>query len=216
MPSTVIFKSGYPSNIKPVQQSGSIAANGIASGRATFILEPNARPFKAPQALGRVDFTVFDNIQMSTLFVESVSYRKEAGLHYCDVEIIGTTAQTSITKTSEWSVRNYNASQTLINNTTAFYSFDYYAETKTWSYVVVLDSKVGFTPPTSAAVGKKFNIRGGATWSVFVPGPGNSTVGSQQQTVTFLTVPTYITTKSQETRGNLVYHTVKVEALYQQ
>lgn len=153
---------------------------------------------------------------MSTLFVESVSYRKEAGLHYCDVEIIGTTARPTITKTSEWSVRNYNVSRTLIDGTTAFYSFDYYAETKTWSWVLVLDAQAKVTTPTSAEIGNKFNIRGGAIWSAFVPGPGNSIVGSTQQTVTFLTIPTYITTKSEETRGNLVYYTAKVEAIYQQ
>jgi hypothetical protein len=216
MPSTVIYKSGYPSGIKPVQQSGSIAANGIASGRATFILEPNARPFQARQPLDSDVFTAFGRIRMSSLFVESVSYRKEAGLHYCDIEIIGTTATPAITKTSEWSVRSYNVAQTLIDGTTAFYSFDYYAETTTWSWVLAVGSTADVKLPTEAKFGKKFNIRGATTWSVFVPGPGNSLIGSRQQTVTFLTLPLYITTKSEETRGNLVYYSAKVEALYQQ
>jgi hypothetical protein len=216
MPSTVIYKSGYPSASKPVQQSGSIDANGIASGRATFIPGPNARPFAAGTRLNSDVFTAFGGIQLSALLVESVSYRKEHGLHYCDVEVIGTTAAPVITKTSDWSVRSYNVSFDLINGTTAFYSFDYYAETITWSWVVAVGAVSRVTPPTEANFGKRYNLRGAPSWSAFVPGPNNSAVGSRSQTITFNTLPLYITNNSEETRGNLVYYTATVEALYQQ
>jgi hypothetical protein len=107
-------------------------------------------------------------------------------------------------------------SSDLINGTTAFYSFDYYAETITWSWVVAVGAASRVTPPTQAKFGSMYNVRGAPRWTVFVPGPNNSVVGSQSQTITFNTLPLYITNSSEETRGNLVYYTTTVEALYQE
>jgi hypothetical protein len=214
MPSTVRYKLGYPSASKPVAQSASLSSNGIAAGSATFITGAGAQPFVSNQEVSPGMFPAFSSLRVSKLFVESVSYFKKDGLNYCEIELIGALSQPVITKTSRFALRNFSKTVTFTNGAEAERSFDYYSETINWSWVFPRGVVSDIATPTTARFGASFNQIGKST---LVQRQSSGIFGVESLSLDRLVPanPTFITTTSEETRGNMVYFTKSVEAIYQ-
>lgn len=220
MAATIKYKNGYPSATQPIESSSAIASTGLVTGSATFLVSEGEKPFSANNAISPKYFSSLNGIQLSGLYVESAEYDKKAGLNYCRLQVIGAVRLPQIVKTSEYSLRSFSKTEQFVitdsegNKDTkdVFYSFDYYSESITWSWVYIKDYAPNVDAPVEASFGPKFNERGGGSL-VQITGPGMPPAQTPQQLVSYS--KTFLRTKTLETRGNVVTKTETVVAVYQ-
>ena len=213
MPATLIYKQGYPSRTKPVEQSASIDALGIVTVSASFLVEPYTTPFQVGQQISASTFSCLSGAQVLGLAVESVQSKKENGLGLCQVQIIGILRAIKIVKSSEMSLRTFSKTEQFVGEETTdlTLSFDYYSESITWSWAVLTGFNTIITPPTTARFGPKFNIRGQGSLSQ-IAGPG---MPAQSISQLVYANETFITTNTEEERGNITKYSATVQAIYQ-
>ena len=213
MPATIHYKTGYPSRTKPVEQSASIDALGIVTVSASFLVEPYTTPFQVGQQLSPSSFSCLSGAQVVGLAVEYVQSKKENGLGLCQVQLIGLLRDIKIVKSSEMSLRTFSKTEQFVGEETTdlTLSFDYYSESITWSWAILTGLNTTITPPTTARFGPKFNIRGQGSLSQ-IAGPG-----APAQSISELVNAneTFITTNTEEERGNITTYTATVQAIYQ-
>ena len=215
MPSTVIFKSGYPSSTKPVEQSASINALGIVTVSAKFVTTSNTTPFQVGQKFFPSFFSCLSGSPVLSLAVESVQLQKQNGLDLAEVQLIGILRDLKIVKSSEFSLRSFSKTAQFVGSegtTDVTFSFDYYSESITWSWAVLTGFGITVTPPAAARFGPIFNQRGQGSITQIV-GPGLPPAQSVSQLVPAL--PVFITNKTEEERGNITTHSATVLAIYQ-
>lgn len=215
MPSTVIYKSGYPSSTKPVEQSASINALGIVTVSAQFVITPHTTPFQVGQKFSPSFFSCLSGSPVLGLAVESVQFQKQNGLGLAQVQLIGLLRDLKIVKSSEFSLRSFSKTAQFVGSqgtTDVTFSFDYYSESVTWSWAVLTGFGTTVTPPATARFGPSFNRSGQGSITQIV-GSGLPPAQTISQLVTVS--PVYITTKTEEERGNITTYSATVLAIYQ-
>lgn len=218
MSATIIYRLGYPRTDKPIESSFSIGSDGLVTGSALFLINPNSRPFSVNQQIAQSIFPGLNNQQLRTLFVESFETYKRAALTYSKVNVLGLLRQTFDVRTSEWSARSYSKTdQFIVANSQGekevqdlFYSFDYYSETISISAIREKTNATMPSPPT-AKFGQKWNEKAGGSL-VQIAGQGMSA-----QSAAALLAPTQrqIVTTSTEERGNLLFIRSTIQAVYE-
>lgn len=213
MPATLIYKTGYPSRTKPVEQSASIDALGIVTVSASFLVDPYTTPFQVGQQISPSSFSCLSGAQVVGLAVESVQSKKENGLGICQVQLIGLLRDIKIVKSSEMSLRTFSKTEQFVGEETTdlTLSFDYYSESITWSWAILTGFNTTITPPNTARFGPKFNVRAQGSLSQ-IAGPG---MPAQSISQLVNANETFITTNTEEERGNITTYTATVQAIYQ-
>jgi hypothetical protein len=158
MPAIVKYKSNYPSLTRPFESSASIAADGLVTGIASFLVSDASNDFF--QINSPVDQTLFSSLsdaRLSGLFVEARSVQKRGGLWILQVKVVGAVNPPVIERRVDISPRSLNKSEERIadgDNNTLTFSFDYSSETTTASTVIARSQNFNF----SAARPKVVNI----------------------------------------------------------
>ena len=131
------------------------------------------------------------------------------------MQLIGLLRDIKIVKSSEFSLRSFSKTKQFVfegEATDVTFSFDYYSETLTWSYASLTRSGPQVTLPTQARFGAVFNQRGqGSINKIIVSGPPSDQYNLQQVSAS----PAFITTRTEEERGNITTYSATVLAIYQ-
>jgi hypothetical protein len=161
MPSTVIYKQGFPNSALPVETSATVGSDGAITGSATFVVASTA-PYEVGGVISALLFSSLRGIGVQGLFVDAVSLEKRGGLVLAKVSVIGAVNPPVIHRTVEIATRSYSQTVTTISagqTITGTLDFDYQAENITLSSVVADWESVGFEDETPILV-SVFNNRG--------------------------------------------------------
>jgi hypothetical protein len=161
MPSTVIYKQGFPTSALPVETSATVGSDGAITGSATFVVAATA-PYEVGNPISASLFSSLRGVGIQGLFVDSVSLEKRGGLVLAKVNVIGAVNPPVIHRAVEIATRSYSVavSTTSAGQTaTQTADFDYQAENITLSSVVADGESVGFEDETPNLV-SIFNNRG--------------------------------------------------------
>jgi len=148
MAATIQYKTGYPSLTKPFENSASVAADGLVTGTASFVVpseSPNA--FQVNSPVSQLLFSSLAQARLSGLFVESRSIERRNGLWILRVNIIGATNPPVVERRVEVSPRSLNkTAQLTVNDETIdlSLSLDYLAETTFASTVIAAGQSFDF------------------------------------------------------------------------
>jgi hypothetical protein len=163
MPATVQYKSGYPSASRPISSSANIAADGLVSASASFIVSGASNSvFSVGSPISQGLFSPLAGALLSGLFVESRSIQKENGLWILRVNAVGAVNPPIIEKSVQVSPRSLNKTDQLVTpdgTVNLFLYFDYLAETTSASVVISKDSVFNFEAATPKIV-REWNQRG--------------------------------------------------------
>lgn len=139
MPSTLIYKSGYPSTSRAVETSATIGADGLVTGTAVFVVPESSSAYPVNSVIPQSLFSALNSVALQGLFVETRSLEKRGGLHFLRLAIVGAINPPVFEERREISPRAFNKSETKDENGTSVtrtLSFDYLAETISVSAVV--------------------------------------------------------------------------------
>jgi hypothetical protein len=169
MPATVQYKSGYPSTSRPFETSASIAADGLVSASASFIVSDASNSvFSVGSPISQRFFSPLAGARLSGLFVESRSIQKENGLWILQVNAVGAVNPPIVQNSVEVSPRSLNKTDQLViegNTIDLFLYFDYLAETTSASVVISNGSVFNFKPRTPRIV-REWNRRGVTSYGI--------------------------------------------------
>jgi hypothetical protein len=215
MPSTVIFKTGYPSASRPVETQASIESSGMINGSATFIVDEqqaNTHGWFHGKAIAKSLFNSLRGVQVQGLFVDSLDLEKRGGLFTLKVGVIGAVNPPIIQTNVDVSPRSISKTVTQpalgeIPAQTDTGSFDYLAETWSASVVLASNSKFLLTVPTPKVV-SIFNRQG----IIYTSGP-NETNFFEEGTVTAR--ERILTTETRQERNNIVTVTKNSQFIYE-
>jgi hypothetical protein len=132
MPSTVIFRQGYPSPSRPVRSSVSVDSDGLVSVSATFLIPDggqNAMPIDSRLSPGLFAGLRSVSLQDSILFVEGRTCERVGGLLYLNISAVGAVNPPPIQSSTDISPRSFNKSLSEPSVGSISFSFDYLAET---------------------------------------------------------------------------------------
>lgn len=148
MASTVIYRSGYPSLTKPLEQQVTIGSDGLVKVTASFLVSTAAqeRSYAIASAIDKNLFTMLQEQDLQGLFVESRSLEKSNGLKYLRLSCVGAVNPPVVATSVSVSARSFSKSVQTSNDTTLAFSFDYLAETTTASTTLVEGKEFAFSP----------------------------------------------------------------------
>jgi hypothetical protein len=86
MPSTVIYKQGFPNSALPVETSATVGSDGAITGSATFVVASTA-PYEVGGVISALLFSSLRGIGVQGLFVDAVSLEKRGGLVLAKVSV---------------------------------------------------------------------------------------------------------------------------------
>ena len=220
MPATIIYKQGWPSTSKPIRAEASISEEGIITGSASFLLEATARTrdYEINSEVPTSLFTSLQNTRVEGLYVKSLEIKKQDGLLYLNIEVIGVIRNAPKIKKKQINQRSFSRTEQVIVNATTgetkdiFCMFDYLAESITES---TIQPKLAPSPSLTTSVSPLLIARWGERKnSVTVTGQGNSGgFGASIYSITPMTF--YLKQASEEEVGNLVRVTITNEFVYQ-
>lgn len=212
MPSTVIFKTGYPSAAQPVETQASIESSGMINGTATFIVDAqqaNTHGWAHGKAIAQSLFNSLRGVQVQGLFVDSLNLEKRGGLFTLRVGVIGAVNPPIVEEAIDVSPRSISKSVS-VGSATITGSFDYLAETRTVSAVIANNSR--FSPPIAQPkLLSIFNRQGliyttGANETNFGQGPSIGSITARER---------IITTETRQNRNNIVTVTKTSQFIYE-
>jgi hypothetical protein len=202
MPSTIIYKSGFPSTATPVETSASIAADGLVTGSAVFIVpSTGTTAYPVNSRISPSLFSSLTGINLQGLFVESRSVENQAGLSLLRLGVVGAINPPVFQESINISPRSLNKSLTINDNTVTF-SFDYLAETISVSTALVVGSRVNIRVRNPNII-SRWNARGSGFIALWNPATGESAPpdSSGSSIVVYARV---LTSESREQRGGIV------------
>jgi hypothetical protein len=212
MPSTVIFKSGYPSAAQPVETQASIQSNGMISGIATFVLGKNqasGHGWAQGRAIAASLFNSLRGVQVQGLFVDSLNLEKRGGLFTLRVGVIGAVNPPIVEEAIDVSPRSISKSSS-VEGLTITGSFDYLAETRTVSAVIANRSR--FSPPIAQPkLLSIFNRQG----LIFTTGANETNFGQRPSIGSITARERIITTETRQNRNNIVTVTKTSQFIYE-
>lgn len=141
MPSTVRYKSGYPSAATPLNSSASFGNDGLITVNASFLLSsPSSSVLQIGQPLSAALFPALSDIeiQKKALFIAARSIEKRGGLTTVSLTALGAMNPPMFETSNEIGARSF--SKSLDDGTQRTMSFDYLAETISTTTVVFTDT----------------------------------------------------------------------------
>jgi hypothetical protein len=211
MPATVQYKSGYPSASRPIESSSSIAADGLVSASASFIVaDASSGAFLVGSPISQGLFSPLTGARLSGLFVESRSIEKKNGLWLLRINAVGAVNPPIIENSVEVSPRSLNKTDQLVTlegTVDLFLYFDYLAETTSASVVISKGSVFNFEAATPKIV-REWNRRGFTGFGIAgagLPGP---------QTLLTATLK-ILESETREERAGVVRITKTRQAIYE-
>lgn len=141
MPSTVRYKSGYPSAAKPLNSSASFGNDGLITVNASFLLSsPSSSVLQIGQPLSAALFPALSDIkiQKNSLFIAARSIEKRGGLTTVSLTALGAINPPIFESSNEIGARSF--SKSLDDGTQLTMAFDYLAETISTTTVVFTDT----------------------------------------------------------------------------
>jgi hypothetical protein len=166
MPSTVIYKQGFPNSALPVETSATVGSDGLITGSATFVVAATA-PYGVGNAISASLFSSLRGVGVQGLFVDAVSLEKRGGLVLAKVNVIGAVNPPVIHRTVEIATRSFSKTFTITSagqTRTESVDFDYQAENITLS-AVVLDGEISEFQDETPQLRNVFNNRGSSVVS---------------------------------------------------
>lgn len=212
MPSTVIFKTGYPSAARPVETQASIESSGMINGNATFIVndqQANAHGWAHGKAIAASLFNSLQGVQVQGLFVDSLNLEKRGGLFTLRVGVIGAVNPPIVETAIDVSPRSISKSLS-VGSVTVTGSFDYLAETRTASAVITNNSKFLLKIPRPQLL-SIFNRQG----LIFTTGANETNFGSGPSIGAITARERIITTETSQNRNNIVTVTKTSQFIYE-
>ena len=164
MPSTVIFKQGFPSLSQPVETSASIGADGLVSGSAVFLVAPaapnllNTASLSIGTPISTSLFSGLRDVVLQGLFIETRNLEKRNGLTYLRLGVVGALNPPIVELKRDVSPRGFSKSFS-IDGFTAVFSFDYQAESYSASTLLTKGQTFSLTVPDPIAI-NTWNISG--------------------------------------------------------
>ena len=143
MPSTVRYKSGYPSAATPLNSSASFGNDGLITVNASFLLSsPSSSVLQIGQPLSAALFPALSDIkiQKKALFIAARSIEKRGGLTTVSLTALGAMNPPIFESSNEIGARSFSKSLSLDGGTQRTMSFDYLAETISTTTVVFTDT----------------------------------------------------------------------------
>ena len=229
MPATVIYKQGFPSLGQPVETSASIAADGLVTGTAVFLVAPAA---PATTLLSTASLTIGTPISTSLfsglrdvvlqgLFIETRNLEKRNGLTYLRLGVVGALNPPIVELKRDTSVRGFSKSQEVpisysrtdgATFATIIFSFDYQAETYTATTVLTDGQTFSLAVPVPKAV-NTWNISGNG----FISKVGESgRYDSPPVTIKGIVArPRVLITESSEKRAGIIRLTKTSQFIYE-
>jgi len=140
MPSTVCYKSGYPSAAKPLNSTASFGNDGLVTVNASFLLtSPSSSVLQIGQPLSAALFPALSDIkiQKKSLFIAARSIEKRGGLTTVSLTALGAMNPLMFETSNEIGARSF--SKSLDDGAQRTMSFDYLAETISTTTVVFTD-----------------------------------------------------------------------------
>lgn len=141
MPSTVRYKSGYPSAAKPLNSTASFGNDGLVTVNASFLLtSPSSSVLQIGRPLSAALFPALSDIkiQKKSLFIAARSIEKRGGLTTVSLTALGAMNPSMFETSNEIGARSF--SKSLDDGTQRTMSFDYLAETISTTTVVYTDT----------------------------------------------------------------------------
>jgi hypothetical protein len=209
MPSTVIFKSGYPSATRPVETQASIESSGMINGTATFIVDGSAHGWAHGKAIAQSLFNSLRGVQVQGLFVDTLNLEKRGGLFTLRVGVIGAVNPPIVETAIDVSPRSISKSVS-VGSATFTGSFDYLAETRTASVVIAKNSQFLLTIPRPQLL-SIFNRQG----VIFTSGENETNFGSGPSIGSITARERIITTETRQGRNNIVTVTKTSQFIYE-
>jgi hypothetical protein len=175
MPATVQYKTGYPSSSRPIESSANIAADGLVSASASFIVSDASNSvYSVGSPISQGLFSPLAGARLSGLFVESRSIQKENGLWILQVNAVGAVNPPIIENSIQVSPRSLNKTAQLVTpeeTVDLFLCFDYLAETTSASVVISKGSVFNFEAATPRII-REWNRRGVTGYGIAGTGAG--------------------------------------------
>jgi hypothetical protein len=208
MPATVKYKSNYPSSSRPIQSSATIAADGLVSASASFIVfDATNSVYSVGSPISQSLFSPLAGARLSGLFVESRSVQKENGLWILQVNAVGAVNPPIIEKSVQVSPRSLNKTRQLVledETINLFLYFDYLAETTSASVVISKGSVFNFEAATPKIV-REWNRRGVTGYGI--AGTGDNTLLRARLNI--------LESENREERAGVVRITKSRQAVYE-
>jgi hypothetical protein len=212
MPSTVIYKEGYPSAARPVETQASIESSGMINGTATFIVDAqqaSAHGWAHGKAIAQSLFNSLRGVQVQGLFVDSLNLEKRGGLFTLRVGVIGAVNPPIVETAIDVSPRSISKSVS-VGSATFTGSFDYLAETRTASVVIAKNSQFLLTIPRPQLL-SIFNRQG----VIFTSGENETNFGTGPSIGSITARERIITTETRQGRNNIVTVTKTSQFIYE-
>ena len=222
MPSTVIFKQGFPSLSQPVETSASIGADGLITGSAVFLVANASSTagltIGSPISPGL--FSGLSGVGLQGLFIESRSVERRNGLFYLRLGVVGAVSPPIVERKRDTSPRGFSKSESIvpfvINGTPTteniIFSFDYQAESYSASTVLAKGQNFSLSVPVPKAV-NTWNISG----SGFISKVGESGRYDSPPVTSgrIIARPRVLTTESSEERAGIIRITKTSQFVYE-
>ena len=225
MPSTVIFKQGFPSLTQPVETSASIGADGLVTGSAVFLVAPattllSTASLRVGAPISASLFSGLRDVVLQGLFIETRNLEKRNGLTYLRLGVVGALNPPIVELKRDTSPRGFSKSESVVlfvidgqvTTDNIIFSFDYQAESYSASTVLVAGQTFALTVPEPKAVntwnisGRGFISRQGDSGQYDSPPLG---VGG------IIARPRVLTTESSEERTGIVRITKTSQFVYE-
>lgn len=225
MPSTVIFKSGYPSTSTPISNSASVADDGFVSVDAQFLISSSQKgtlQVNAPLPASLFSSLDGQSLQKDTVFIASSSTEKRDGLCIVSVNCVGAINPPVVKYSEEVSPRSFNKSKSNdIFNQFGFdipvsvFSFDYSASTTSATCAFVDGSQFQFSPKTPEIFAIWNRVGGGVI--LRYDASGNPILVEYPETANegLVATPVLITTKNSEVTAGIKRMTITKQVVYQ-
>lgn len=216
MPSTIIYKPGFPTAATPLETSASVGSDGLVTGSAVFLVSAGATEYPINSRISQSLFSSLQGVRLQGLFVESRSLEHRNGIYYLNIGVVGAINPPVFETRRDVSPRSFNKSGTIIvenQSATATFSFDYLAETITVSTIIVGNLETNISVPNPDLL-QVWNQRGRGLILSWSPNTGTyappNTFGSR-----ILAYPRVLTTQTSEQRSNVVRISKSAQLVYE-
>jgi hypothetical protein len=213
MPSTVIFKPGFPSLTQPVETSASIGPDGLITGSAVFLVAQasSTAALTIGAAISPGLFSGLGGVGLQGLFIETRSLEKRNGLTYLRLGVVGALNPPIVELKRDVSPRGFSKSAS-VGSANVVFSFDYQAESYSASTVLTTGQSFALTVPVPKAVntwnisGTGFISRRGESGRYDSPPLTSSGIAAR---------PRVLTTETSEQRAGIIRITKTSQFIYE-
>jgi hypothetical protein len=149
MPSTVIYKSGYPASGlgKPLDATASVSNDGLVVGDIRFLVAAGASEYPLGSTVSQSLFKSLDGTALQgPLFVERRSVEVKNGITQLSLGVIGAVNPPPLVHSKSSSTASYTESREYGDGDVNTWSVSYLAETTSVSYCILANSVFSAVP----------------------------------------------------------------------